>query len=93
MTVRKPAMRLEEDQWTRTKLPTPAFADLHLLLGSLCDSGMASAGSDSFPDSVPWLGWQADSPFHPAGSLCLLTKLCPSEEARLGSALRPSGLS
>lgn len=94
MTVRKPAMRLEEDQWTRTALPTPAFAfaDFHLLLGSLCDSGLASAVSDSFPESVPCLGWQAGSVLHPTFSLCLLSNLCPSEEARLGSALGLSRL-
>lgn len=68
-------MPLEEHPWTRLVLPTPAFAiaAFHLLSGSLCGSGLASAGSDSFPKSVPWLGWQAGSGRHPACSLCLLT--------------------
>lgn len=94
MTIQKPAMRFQEDQWARTMLPTPASttAAFHLPSGSLCDPGLASADSDSFPRSVPWLARQAGSGLHPTCSVCLLSNICPPEDARLGSALGPPRL-
>lgn len=53
-------------------------------------SWLVSAGSDSFPKSVPWLGWQAGSVLQVL--LKLPSDICPLEGARLGTALRPSRL-
>lgn len=79
MTIRKPTMHLK-----RISGPGLYCQLLHSLSQlPICHQNPCvipgwppSAGSDSFPKSVPWLGQQSGSVLHPACSICLLSNIC-----------------